>query len=134
MNYTNHTNFIDDALNATKPAVVVFYEGDIETIKSFKDAVLKYKELVPALPLFFYDTAIEANQELAENLGVTKTPTLMVFKNKGIHRWLEPKAGTITAASAVKFIGSPALYGVAQQEAPDVLEQIKAKPKKLKLK
>jgi len=130
--HTNHISFISDALTSSKPALVIFYEGDWDkSIVPSLSLIMKYKERVPSLPLFFYDTSIPKNVELAQALGIENSPTFVIFKNGNMNRWHEEgRKVKINEKNLLKFLGSPALYGVDKEEAKQIMDEFTAKLKK----
>lgn len=129
MHNIQSSDFIQDVLTQSRPAVVVFHNNE-QTVESlgFIEVLKKYKESAPNMPIFLYNTETEKNVALAEHLGVEKTPTLMVFKNGSLNRWLEPnKIGELSVPNVVKFLGNPVLYGVEKQAAAELMKSLSAK-------
>ncbi len=133
--HTDAKSFIEDVLNNNRPALVIFYHDSwAEDIEPHLPILAKYKEKVPTLPLYFYNTSIEKNQQLAEALGVEVSPTFMIFKNHNMNRWLEAsKKVKVNNASILKFLGSPALYGADKDEAKTIMDSLNSKVKREKV-
>lgn len=131
-NEINSVDFIQDILTEKQKLVVFFNEKqEIESIVKLLD---KFKEKVSNFSYSIYDNSKEENVVLAENLGATNTPFLMMFKAGNTNRWLEnTQKVKLNTASILKFIGSPALYNKCSPEkAKEILKEITAeiKPKK----
>lgn len=138
--HTDHVNFINDVLTSQKSRLVLFYD-DFETDAQEHLKLLEaFKEKVPSFSFYLYKSSDEKNAHLAHNLGVEQSCVLMMFKSGSVNRWLENGRKTkINAASILKFIGSPALYGISSEEAKKISDSMtksfakvkKEKPAKL---
>lgn len=132
MQHIKSSDFIQDVLTQYRPAVVVFHNS-AQTVDNlgFIEVLKKYKESAPNMPVFLYNVEEEKNVALAEHLGVENTPTLMVFKNGSLNRWLEPnKLGELTVPNVVKFLGNPVLYGVEKETAAELIKSLSVKKAK----
>lgn len=121
--HTDQIGFISDVLNQTKPALVVFYNKDNweDSVMPHLRIVESFKEKVPQLPVFLFDISEEKNGDLTEAFGIEQSPTFVIFKNGNMNRFLEEGRKTkLNDKSIVKFLGSPALYGVGQDEAKKI--------------
>lgn len=128
MQKINSSDFIQDVLTQSKPAIVLFH-NKAQDVNSFlfMQVLKKYKESAPNMPIFTYAIDEPQNEQLAENLGVEIGPTLMVFKAGSLNRWLEPnKSGDLNIKNVIKFLGNPVLYGVEKANAAQLVKAVTA--------
>lgn len=132
MKNINSSDFIQDVLTQNKSSIVLFYD-DKQKPSSFNffEVLQEYNNNSSDLPIFLFNTSSEKNLDLANNLGIEHSPTLIIFKNGSINRWLEPSKQSLTKHSVFKFLGNPSFYGIDKEKSSHINNLFSKKKKKL---
>lgn len=128
MKHINSSDFIQDILTNNHSSVVLFYSKDQNPDSfSFIDILKEYSEKSTSESVFLYNMSEPKNEELALNFGVENTPTLLIFKNGSINRWLEPTNNKMNKQNVLKFLGNPIYYSVKKEDATNIVNTFSKK-------
>lgn len=97
------------ALSNEKPIIMFcHYKAEASESKKIKLVLEAIKKDLPLLPVYeFIVDENEANIELAENVGITKTPILLCYKDGSLSRY---KDNNFSKSDVLKFIGNSNIY------------------------
>ena len=96
-------------LTNEKPIIMFcHYKAEASESKKIKSLLEQIKKDLPLLPLYeFIVDENDKNLELAENIGILKTPILLCYKDGSLSRY---KDTNFTKNDVLKFIGNSNIY------------------------
>lgn len=102
-------------LTNEKPIIMFcHYKAEASESKKIKLVLEAIKKDLPLLPVYeFIVDETDANLELAENVGILKTPILLCYKNGSLSRY---KDGNFSKNDILKFIGNSNIYKSKKEE------------------
>lgn len=97
------------ALSNEKPIIMFcHYKAEASESKKIKNVLEQIKKDLPLLPLYeFIVDENDKNIELAENVGISKTPILLCYKDGSLSRY---KDNNFSKTDVLKFIGNSNIY------------------------
>lgn len=120
MKKANSSDFIS-ILSETKPAMIMFYTSEQEedaNVKKIKQTIKAVEKKLPLLNAYeFITDEDEQNAILCENIEVTQTPILIIFKDGCFSRY---KNKGFTEKSVAAFIGNKRLYEKPKEKVIEV--------------
>lgn len=102
------------ALSNEKPIIMFcHYKAEASESKKIKNVLEQIKKDLPLLPLYeFIVDENDKNIELAENVGISKTPILLCYKDGSLSRY---KDNNFSKNDVLKFIGNSNIYKPKQK-------------------